>query len=72
MMEPGLRDLADGIRHIYFEMQDQRAATPEEQRWIRDLVRQGLKRVRRYGNFCCGRGLVIGCFCSVRDFIGNY
>ena len=51
LMEPGLRDLADGSIHIYFEMQDQRAATPEEQRWIRDLVRQGLKRVRRYGNF---------------------
>lgn len=51
LMEPGLRDLADGSIHIYFEMQDQQAATPEEQRRIRDLVRRGLKRVRSYGNF---------------------
>ena len=51
LMEPGLKDLADGSIHIYFEMQDQQAATPEEQRRIRELVRQGLKRVRRYGRF---------------------
>lgn len=51
LMEPGLRELADGSIHIYFEMQDQKAATPEEKAWIRGIVREGLQRVRPYGRF---------------------
>ncbi len=51
LMEPGLRDLADGCINIYFEMQDQRAETAEEKKWIRDIVRHGLRRVRPYGAF---------------------
>lgn len=46
-----LQAFADGSIDIYFGMKDNLPGSEKEQRWIRDLIRRGLKRVKPYGRF---------------------
>lgn len=51
LMVPALQAFADGSIDIYFGMKDKLPGSEGEQNWIRDLIRQGLKRVKTYGRF---------------------
>ena len=51
LMVPALQAFADGSIDIYFGMKDELPGSSEEQRWIQDLVRRGLGRVKPYGRF---------------------
>ena len=51
LMVPGLQAFADGSIDIYFGLRDHLPDSGRQQEEIRAFVRQGLKRVRRYGRF---------------------
>lgn len=51
LMVPALKALADGSIDIYFGMKDKLPGSEKEQKWIQDLIRRGLKRVKSYGRF---------------------
>ena len=51
LMVPALKALADGSIDIYFGMKDKLPGSEKEQKWIQDLIRRGLKRVKSYGHF---------------------
>lgn len=51
LMVTALQAFADGSIDIYFGMKDKLPGSEKEQRWIQDLIRQGLKRVKSYGRF---------------------
>lgn len=51
LMVPALKSLADGSIHICLERRRNLKEGKGEQRWIRDLIRQGLKRIKPYGDF---------------------
>ena len=50
-MVPALKALADGSIDIYFGMKDELPGSGREQKWIQDLIRRGLTRVKPYGRF---------------------
>lgn len=51
LMVTALQAFADGSIDIYFGLKDGLPDSEKEQRWIRDLIRQGLVRVKTYGRF---------------------
>ncbi len=51
LMVPGLQALADGSIDIYFGMRDQLPGSEKQQEEIRGLIRNGLRRVKKYGKF---------------------
>ena len=51
LMVPALKALADGSIDIYFGMKDELPGSGREQKWIQDLIRRGLTRVKPYGRF---------------------
>lgn len=51
LMVTALQAFSDGSIDIYFGMKDKLPGSEKEQRWIQDLIRQGLKRVKSYGRF---------------------
>lgn len=51
LMVPGLQALADGSIDIYFGMRDQLPGSEKQQEEIRTLIRNGLRRVKKYGKF---------------------
>ncbi len=51
LMVSALQAFADGSIDIYFGMKDELPGSDKEQRWIAELVRKGLKRVKPYGKF---------------------
>lgn len=51
LMVPGLQALADGSIDIYFGMRDQLPGSEEQQEEIQTLIREGLRRVKKYGKF---------------------
>ena len=51
LMVPGLQALADGSIDIYFGMRDQLSGSEEQQEKIQTLIREGLRRVKKYGKF---------------------
>ena len=51
LMVPGLQALADGSIDIYFGMRDQLPGSEKQQEEIRTLIREGLRRVKKYGKF---------------------
>lgn len=51
LMVTALQAFADGSIDIYFGLKDGLPDSEKEQRWIRDLIRQGLVRVKPYGRF---------------------
>jgi len=51
LMVPALQAFADGSIDIYFGLRDFMPESQKEQKWIQAYVRQGLHRVKPYGNF---------------------
>lgn len=51
LMVTALQAFADGSIDIYFGLKDGLPGSEKEQRWIRDLIRRGLARVKPYGRF---------------------
>lgn len=51
LMVPGLQALADGSIDIYFGMRDQLPGSEKQQEKIQTLIREGLRRVKKYGKF---------------------
>ena len=51
LMVPGLQALADGSIDIYFGMRDQLPGSEKQQEEIQTLIREGLRRVKKYGKF---------------------
>ena len=51
LMVPGLQALADGSIDIYFGMRDRLPGSEEQQEKIQTLIREGLRRVKKYGKF---------------------
>lgn len=51
LMVPGLQALADGSIDIYFGMRDRLPGSEEQQEEIQTLIREGLRRVKKYGKF---------------------
>ena len=51
LMVPGLQALADGSIDIWFGLRDQLPGSEKQQEEIRTLIREGLRRVKKYGKF---------------------
>ena len=51
LMVPGLQALADGSIDIWFGLRDQLPGSEMQQEEIRTLIREGLRRVKKYGKF---------------------
>ena len=51
LMVPGLQALADGSIDIWFGLRDQLPGSEKQQDEIRTLIREGLRRVKKYGKF---------------------
>ena len=49
LMVPGLQALADGSIDIWFGLRDQLPGSEKQQEEIRTLIREGLRRVKKYG-----------------------
>ena len=51
LMVPGLQALADGSIDIWFGLRAQLPGSEKQQEEIRTLIREGLRRVKKYGKF---------------------
>lgn len=51
LMVPGLQALADGSIDIWFGLRDQLPGSEKQQEEIRTLIREDLRRVKKYGKF---------------------
>ena len=51
LMVQGLQALADGSIDIWFGLRDQLPGSEKQQEEIRTLIREGLRRVKKYGKF---------------------
>ena len=57
LMVPGLQALADGSIDIWFGLRDQLPGSEKQQEEIRTLIREGLRRVKKYGKFPLRTGI---------------
>jgi len=57
LMVPALQAFADGSIDIYFGLRDYMPEAKQEQKQIRNYIRQGLRRVKPYGSFPLRTGI---------------
>ena len=65
LMPEALKAFADGMIDIYFGLVDYQPENKKKQKEIQKLVREGLKRVKKYGRFPLRTAIGYGLFVSV-------